>query len=159
MRSRFTSSSFFLIRLQGSSSHLINSILLLERATSKFMLPSMFFQCLCIFFGSPQREADFWNHWNSQFHDAQNPSEKHGFIFDHKIHEIWCAQNASQRSLFRIFIVLAWDFCKIKESALPRLAPLTFFSCCRAGASTHSWFLQHLPIENRLFRRRKPKKC
>ena len=99
----------------------------------------MLFQWLCIFFGSPPWEADFWNHWNSQFHDAQNPSQKHGFIFDHKFHEIWCAQNASQRSLFRIFIVLALDFCKIKESALPRITPLTFFSCCRAGASTHSW--------------------
>ena len=111
----------------------------------------MLFQWLSIFFGSPPREADFWNHWNSQFHDAQNPSQKHGFIFDHKFHEIWCAQNASQRSLFRIFIVLALDFCRIKESALPRITPLTFFSCCRAGASTHSWFLQHLPIENRFF--------
>ena len=87
----------------------------------------MLFQWLSIFFGSPPREADFWNHWNSQFHDAQNPSQKHGFIFDHKFHEIWCAQNASQRSLFRIFIVLALDFCRIKESALPRITPLTFF--------------------------------
>ena len=87
----------------------------------------MLFQWLSIFFGSPPWHADFWNHWNSQFHDAQNPSQKHGFIFDHKFHEIWCAQNASQRSLFRIFIVLALDFCRIKESALPRITPLTFF--------------------------------
>ena len=103
------------------------------------------------FSGSPPWEADFWNRWNSQFHDAQNPSQKHGFIFDHKIHEIWCAQNASQRSLFRIFVVPAWDFLNFKESALPRITPFTFFSCCRAGANTHSWFLQHLTIENRFF--------
>ena len=87
----------------------------------------MLFQWLCIFFGSPQREADFWNPWNSQFHDAQNPSEKQGFIFDHKFHEIWCAQNASQRSLYCIFVVPAWDFLNFKESALPRITPLTFF--------------------------------
>ena len=37
------------------------------------------------------------------------------------------AQNASQRSLFRICIVFALDFSKDKESALSRITPLTFF--------------------------------
>ena len=79
------------------------------------------------FFGSPQRESDFWNHWNSQFHDAQNPSEKQCFIFEHKFHEIWCAQNPSHTSHYCILIVPAGDFLKKQESALPRIMALVFF--------------------------------
>ena len=63
--------------------------------------------------------------------------------------KFWCAQDASQRSLFCIFNVLALDFFKIQESALPRITPLTFFSCQFLRASTHSWFLQHLSRDNR----------
>ena len=105
----------------------------------------MLFQWLCISFGSPQRGADYSFVQNFIFLFAQNPSEKQTFNSDHKNHEIWCAQNASQRSLFRVFIVFALDVFTIKEWALPRIVALTFFSCCRAGASTHSCFFNTSP--------------
>ena len=119
----------------------------------KTLAPVNAFSMIVHFFGSPQREADFWNPWNSQFHDAQNPSEKQCFIFDHKFHEIWGAQNPSHTSHYCILIVPAGDFLKKQESALPRIMALVFFSCCRAHASTHSWFFQDLPSENRFFHR------
>ena len=122
-------------------------------AQNKFCFPRMVFQWLWVFSTPPRREAYFLIYWKSQFWHAQNPSEKQCFISYHKSNEIWCAQNASQRSLYCMFVVPAEGFLKKQESALPRVVPLTFFSCCRPRASTHCWFFQHLPSENRFSHR------